>query len=356
MSTVTKNVKEVVIEIDNTLEFESPVPTSIPWHFKSEGGETEEQTLDRYNKSLIKDFNKAIIKKSSKENLTIVRDCIYGDIRHMGYLEYLSKAWNSHIGIVFTPDFFWQIFLSEIASHIKDNSDKYRSLFTDSSKKKEIVVSTSDPELIDLRLIADKLLELTPTNTEMFLPEFTTTTFQASMAFKAAFADAMSPYYDYSMLLCGFPKVKLLGEEKDWDKIIDNIEEFQVIIELPNYFEKVIELAGKIKKNISNPDKDFWNTMFSLKKCGSGSQVELNGWIADLFIKKPRPGYIHNYPTSTSYVEYKLLNTGEKFELCYGLFSSKIEGGYLVPEFGYVINKCGEAEENIVKTNSQFPI
>lgn len=345
MNTTTKEgVKEVIIEIDNTLEFNDPLKMSIPWHFKLEEGETEEQRLERYRESIKTDFNKKIIGKSSKENksLTTVRDCVDRELRHMGYLEYLQKAWNSHIGIIFTPDFFWQIFLTEVATHIKDNAEKYRDLFTDSDEKKEIIVVTGDPQLIDLRLIADELLKLTPINTEMFLPEFTTTTFQASMAFKAAFADAMSPYYDYSMLLCGFPKVKLMGEEKDWDKVIENIEEFQTMIELPEYFEKVSNLASEIKGNISNPDKDFWDKMFSLKRCGSGSQVELNGWITDLYIKKPRPAYIHNYPASTSYVEYKLINTGQKFELCYGLFSSNIEGDYLVPEFGYIINEIIE--------------
>jgi hypothetical protein len=338
MNTITKkDIKEVVIEIDSTLEFENPV--KIPWHFKANEGESEEETLERYKNSQKDNFNKAITKKSSENGLELVRDCIGGDLRHMGYLGYLEQSWRNHIGIILTPDIFWQIFLTEVATHIKANAENYRSLFTDSDEKKEIIVMTGDPQLIDLRLIANELLKLTPTNTEMFLPEFTTTTFEASMAFKAAFADAMSPYYDYSMLLCGFPKIKLLGEESDWDKVIENINSFGEVIALPDYFEKVTNLAQRIKSNISNPDKKFWNEMFSLKKCGSGSQVELNGWITKLYIDRPRIPYVHNYPASLSFVKYKFINTGQNFELCYGLFSSNIEDGYLIPEFGYIINE-----------------
>lgn len=338
MSTITKkDIKEVVIDIDNTLEFENPI--KLPWHFKVDDGESDEEALERYKKVRNADFNKTIINKSKTKGLELVRDCIGGEVRHMGYLGYLEQCWRNHIGIIFTPDILWQIFLTEVSTHIKANAENYRSLFTDSDKKKEIIVMTGDPQLIDLSLIAAELLKLTPTNTEMFLPEFTTTTFESSMAFKAAFADAMSPYYDYCMLLCGFPKVKLLGQESDWDKVIENINLFGEVIALPEYFDKVTELANTIKNNISNPDKDFWNEMFSLKKCGSGSQVELNGWITKLYINRPTVPYVHNYPASLSFVKYKFINTGQNFELCYGLFSSNIEDGYLIPEFGYIINK-----------------
>lgn len=310
-------VKEVVIEIDNTLE-------------QAEIRETD-----------VDNFNKSIISKSttSSMNLMLVRDCIGGEHRHLGYLEYLKTAWNNHYGVIFTPDIFWQLFLTEVAGHIKDNAEKYRSLFTDSDEKKEITVLTADPQLISLDLIAEKLTELVPTDSDMFLPEFTTTTIGSALSFKAAFADAMSPYYDYSMMLCGIPKVKLLGEEKDWDAVTSRVAKFKEIIELPEYFDAVDSLANDIKSNVSNPDAEFWGNIFSLKRCGSGGQVEVSGWINNLYIKSPRPAYIQNYPASVSFVSYKFLNTGQDFELCYGLFSSNVEGEYLVPEFGFVINE-----------------
>jgi hypothetical protein len=310
-----KKAKEVIIEIDNTLE-------------KQEIGKTD-----------IENFNKSIINKSTSSNLKMVRDCIDGEYRHLGYLEYLGTAWNNHYGIVFTPDFFWQIFLTEIATHIKNNAEKYRDLFTDSDEKKEILVPTGDPQLIDLNLIAEELTKLVPTNSDIFLPEFSTTTIGSAMSFKAAFADAMSPYYNYSMFCCGIPSVKLLGRKSDWKAVISRVESFKKIIDNPEYFDKVSLLAETIKKSIKNPNPKFWKNIFALERCGSGGQVEVEGWINDLYMKKPNPGYIQNYPSSTSYVSYKNISTNKSFELCYGLFSSNVEGDYLVPEFGFVINE-----------------
>lgn len=308
-------IKETVIELDSNLE------------------QIEIKSRD------VDNFNKSISNQSTNDNLKLVRDCIKGNHRHLGYLEYLGEAWKYHYGVIFTPDFFWQLFLTEVATHIKNNSGKYRSLFTESQGDTMITVPTGDPQLIDLNLIIEGLRGLVPTNTDIFLPEFTTTTMEASMAFNAAFADAMSPYYSYSMYMCGIPSVKLLGDENDWDTIIGNIESLSEIIDLPTYFDKVTALATTIKSNINNPDVDFWTNMFSLKRCGSGGQTEVEGWINDLYVAKPSPAYIQNYPSGVSFVSYKFLGTGQEYELCYGLFSSNIEGDYLAPEFGYVINE-----------------
>jgi len=343
METVVKEeAKQKEIVLDDTLEQANPYERVIKPSMHSiqdEDARTDEEKIKEHQEEKKERFNSTIIDKSNESNLVTVRDCVYGEFRHLNYLEYLSFAWKNHIGIVFTPDFLWQIFLTEVATHIKDNAEKYRELFTDSDEKKKIVVPTGDPQLIDLRLIADELLKLTPTDTEMFLPEFSTTTFQASMAFKAAFADAMSPYYDYSMFMCGIPKVKVFGDDDDWDKVIENIKSFGEVIALPDYFQRAEELVVKIKNAANDSNSDFWKDMFRLDRCGSGGQVEVKGWINDLYIKVPNPGYINNYPSATSYVKYKFLETDQDFELCYGLFSSNIEGGYLLPEFGYIINE-----------------
>ena len=147
------------------------------------------------------------------EGKTTVRDCIFGTYRHVNYLSYLQKAWGNHYGIVISPDIFWHLILSEVSGHIKENSKHYKKLFTSSDKKVEISVPTFDPQLIDLNLIADELRYLVPTNIDLFLPEFTSTTASSSMAFMAAFADAMTPYYNYSMYMCGIPKIKIRSDK-----------------------------------------------------------------------------------------------------------------------------------------------
>lgn len=316
MQTTTEKTKSLVVELDSTLT----------------ANEIRKQDAERFNKNL------------TEENRTTVRDCIGGEFRHLNYMEYLQMAWANHYGVIMSPDIFWFILLNESASHIKDNSEHYRSLFTTASEgKTDILVPTADPQLIDLNLIAEELRRLVPSDVDAFLPEFSTSTPSSSLAFKAAFADAVSPYYNYMMFLCGIPKVQIQGTSEDWSKLSEGVDKLKGLLNkdenIMAYFDRVKNISESIINNLETPSVDFWKNMFSLKNCGSGSQVEVKGWIADMYIKTPRPAYINNYPTNVAKVPYTFINTGQKFELKYGLLSSNIEDGFLVPDFGFIINE-----------------
>lgn len=271
---------------------------------------------------------------------TVIRD-IQGEYQHKNYLEYLEKAWANHYGIVVSPDYFWYIISCEIASLIKNNPDKHAHLFTTTpDSKQEISVETTDPVLLPLDTIIDKLKNRIPTNTSLYLPEFSTTNERATFAFSASFADAMSVYYNYSMYMCGIPKVRILGKKKDWKKMKDNLKEIKEVLGYDKYFDGLITMIKNIIENYKSID--FWKDMFRLKKCGSGHQTELAGWIKNLFYKQERPGYISNYSSCVSMVSYKNLSTNKKYELNCGLFGSSIVDGFLMPEFGYIVNDVTE--------------
>ena len=273
----------------------------------------------------------------SNDNEKEVRNCIYGQIDHKNYISYLSEAWGSHYGIVVSPDIIFHIIMNEIATHIKNNSKHYRTLFSKSDEKISIVVTTSDPQLIDLALIMEQLKSLVPTDINDFLPTFTTTTISSKYAIMATFADAMQVYYKYGMMCCGIPKVKVTGTDEDWDKIINIINKFIEIFNLiePKYFNDLISLIENIKTN----DVAFWKNIFELERCGSGHETRVIGWITKLFIKLPRLTYECNFPSLVSKVPYKFLNTNQDFVLNYGLFSSNIENEFLIPDFGFTINE-----------------
>lgn len=273
----------------------------------------------------------------------LVRNAVKGTYNHTNYLEYLAMCYNNHRGVVLAPDHLWYMILCELAGHIKDNSEKYRDLFSKSNTKVEIAVPTGDPELIDLNLIAEKLNSLVPLDTNLFLLDFTTSYEGSRLAFKAAFADAMSPYYNYSMFMCGIPKIKILGVVEDWYKIQNTLITLEKVLDLKTYFNNTITTLGHIigcfdtifeERNITLLKELFW-----LERCGSGSQVEVMGWIKSLYIKTPRTKYVGNYSTHVSMVPYTCLDTNRKFELNYGLFGSNEEDGYLVPDFGFYINE-----------------
>ncbi len=290
-------------------------------------------------------FNQEIVTKGN----TVVRDVIEGDIRHNNFLEYLGAAWNSHRGIVVAPQNFWHIILCELATLIKNDPEHYRDLFTTSNEKQEITVQTGDLELLPLDAIMEELKKLVPSDIDSFFPAFSTNTNASIFAQRATFADAMSPFYNYSMYCCGITKVKILGGEDDWNLIIDHLSWMKTSMfdnneTICNYIDKLVPSIEDIIHSLQEPNAGFWKNIFRLERCGSGGQVEVKGWIQNFYLKKPSPGYIHNYPTCVSYVKYKNLTTNKNFELVSGLFSSKEEEGYLMPEYGYLITEVPEAK------------
>ncbi len=276
--------------------------------------------------------------KSQKE----VRRNIPGIYQHRNYLDYLRMCWVHHRGAVVSPDLIWHVVANEIATNIKDNATKYASMFTTTpGTKQEIRVMTGDPQLLPLDSIELELMLRVPSDVNLFIPNFTTTNKNAHFAFIAAFADAMQVYYNYSMMMCGIPKIKILGTDEDWNKLIENLGKLKTMLfnVRPGYFEDVIDLIGKIK---GPAEAGFYESIISLERCGSGGQKVLSGWITKLFMKKPNPGYLENYSSLISKVPYKFLETGQNFELSYGLFGSSVRDGYLVPEFGFIINEVIE--------------
>jgi len=329
MKTITKP-KSIIFDIDTTLEFGTP------------------QTIEpeKFNKNISQvakanDWGAQLDESITK---TTVRDCIAGNFRHKNYLSYLQMCWDSHYGVSLKPDNIWHLILNEIAELVNKDPETYRDLFTNSNNKKEIIVTTGDPQLIPLESLISELKNLVPMDIETFLPTFSTTTLASRMAFNAAFCEAASPFYNYSMMLCGISRVKIYGNKGDWNKIVTNVEKISKIFtdknaELKSYFNRVVSVVESIVNNLSEDgDSSFWKNIFELERCGSGGQKNVKGWFKDLYINN-KPTYVGNYSTTVSNVPYKLIGSEQIFELCYGLFSSNIEGDYLEPEFGYIINE-----------------
>jgi len=334
MSKGVEELNSVIIEIDKTLEFSTP-KTRKPAEFNKE--------ISQVNRS--NEDGSTIDKSFTKE---VVRDCIFGDFRHKNYLTYLKMCWSTHYGIILKPDFIWYTILGEISQIICKSHQTYRELFTDSSEIKEIKVLTGDPQLISLNLLISELKKLVPLDIETFLPSFTTSNLESEMAFNAAFCEMSSPFYNYSMYLCGISKVKVYGTHEDWNKIVLLIEKIKEIMlslkggidkDLENYFSRIINITKSIVTNLREDSQDFWKNIFELERCGSGGQVEVKGWFRDFYYILPSVKYVENFSSSISKVSYTYLPTGQKYELSYGLFSSNISQDYLDPEFGYIINE-----------------
>jgi len=276
-------------------------------------------------------------KKITKtQNLFYIEDNIDSEYAHKNYLSYLLAAWDSHWGIVVSPDIIWYTLQCELTSIVGTHVDSYRDLFTTSQEKQEITVYSDSMTVMPLDTLMSAIADKVPSDIRAFLPEFSTSTQRSLFARYAAFADMVSPYYNYGMFCCGFPAIDVHGDAADWRKLRASWNELgKLFTKHQDYIARVDSILDKIYSSLY--DANHWREMFKLDQCGSGHQYTVDGWFKNLFEQKPDLGFPENYPSHISLVAYKQLNTKKDYEMKQGLFSSKKEGGFLIPDFAHII-------------------
>lgn len=309
-------------------------------------------TLSRASRSLdAKNLVNTLRWRAKIDKLPWVRGELKGHVFHANYLDYLEFCYGAHYIPVLTPDILWFGLLNEVASLIRDDPEAVRSLFSSKPDKVEITVLTDDPEVIPLDRIVEQLRGLVPSGTDTYLPTFSTTTDSARFAHYAAFCDAVSPYYSYSMFLCGFPAIRIDGTVNDYVRLAESWRALPDLLKkrAPKWWDEVqaileqlvVSLNGARSDNPHSQEKAraWFKTIFSAVKCGSGSQTEVEGWITRLHRKQPDgPAYASNFEPCIAKVEYKALDSGRELTMLYGLFSSEVNDlGVVVPSFSPLV-------------------
>lgn len=275
-------------------------------------------------------FNTINLKYAFKDSVDFnVASTIDSNIFHRNYLTYLELCWKLHYGIVISPTILWNMVLNNLAYQVNKTPEIFRKYFTESDEKQEIIVQQGG-NLIDVNLLISGISSKIPTKImDSCFPKFTTDTEKSIIANYTAFLDMVSPFYNYGMLLCGIPKIKILGIKEDWLIFVYKLGEIAgAIPELTDYIFKVTKRISDIIEETADYSK-----FFTLERCGSGSQIEIYGWIIDFFIELPPVLYPENFISCISKIDYKCYNDGNDYRLYAGLFTSIIEDGYLIPEF-----------------------
>ena len=255
---------------------------------------------------------------------------ITAEITHMNYLMYLCQCWKRHYGVIVSPTILWNMVLNNLAYKVNKTPDVFRKYFTESEEKIEICVEQGG-NLIDTKLLIAGLQGRIPSKMlRDSFPEFSTDTEKSQIANYTAFLDMVSPYYNYSMYLCGIPKVKVLGTLDDWLKVMFNLG--LITSAIPEFTDYLVTVANKVSTIIE--DTCNYNDMFRLDRCGSGSQAEVAGWITEFYIEQPRVTYPENFISCIAKIDYHNYNDGQDYRMFAGLFTSTIEDDYLIPDFG----------------------
>ncbi len=103
--------------------------------------------------------------------------------------------------------------------------------------------------------------------------------------------------------------------------------------------------------------KGFWKDILTGKICGSGHQIEVDGWFSKLYRKQPKGmRQAQNFASHLAKVDYKLLDTGQTFTMLSGVLSShEDENGALWPAFERVVYETTPREPATLTSEPNLP-
>lgn len=320
---------------------------------------SREEDLEEEKSSLLKKIAYTQLNGSNWRNKDLW-DFVKGSFKddanfyHLGYLGTISKAYSFHFGLEFSPDVVWHTILCELSNLVRLAPEVCKPLFVkdpNQDKKEQIVVLTGSSEDINLFALVEKLKERIQIDSSLFLPDFSTSTQDSKLAHAAALCDAASHYYEYATMLCGIRYIELTGTKADWElacsTLISLAQQFKRINypEATEYLIKVIDVLVLVADSFNDErlayNKDFWQDIYTQKNVGSGGDLDISGWIKDLFFtgsgKNNRGNRLESFMTSISLVPYKNLDTGREFKSAHGCFTSVLDDGTLIPRLDYVV-------------------
>eukprot|EP01127_Copromyxa_protea_P014547 TRINITY_DN407_c0_g1_i1.p1 TRINITY_DN407_c0_g1~~TRINITY_DN407_c0_g1_i1.p1 ORF type:complete len:349 (-),score=57.76 TRINITY_DN407_c0_g1_i1:87-1133(-) len=205
-----------------------------------------------------------------------------------GFLGSAFMAYNEHYHLVLSPDTVWIAINVALASYIDRHAEEMRSTFVSHEGKKQLTVSGSGTiSTANYDLLIDALSAEIDKNTKGDIREwvecdFSTSTQLTRTVSKIVLMGAMKNYFSYKMcLMCGLPKVTLLGTIDDWKKIrtrVDKLATFQSD-ELTHWSTVLGSVLDHFVDAFDgNIDKDWWNSIAHRTGGGSGPRY-LEGWI-----------------------------------------------------------------------------
>lgn len=266
-----------------------------------------------------------------------------GDVEIGGLLYAVFHAWEEEKSVEIDPRHLWFTVVAQVAKVIKKDPSTYRHLFSTSTKKETIVLTTSSPDEVDPRrfveLLAGKIaspellaLICTPFPTE---PEGCVS---FTEAMSTTLLEAASPCFTYLTTRCGLRGILLSGTAGDWEALVERISALQQLLGstptlqrlLPSSLARAQMLRDVVLSGVTE-NNDLIDTCFHTeKKCVSGHIYQASGWIFDFFPST----ILVNCGTPVTFAAWKDLDTKRLFYQAYGLTHAFYdEHGVLRPRF-----------------------
>lgn len=283
----------------------------------------------------------------------------------------IHQAFASHTALSLRPDTLWYMIVHEVAEHVRQNSEQYASLFTDTPEAKQTIEVRDDSLSYDapsdwgrtITLFRAPLKEkLTDYTADLFLPRFSTSTIEDETTLLVALMDVASPYYEYVVSTrCGIPQIKLEGEPQDWKDLFFRTEMLaRDFPDLGDYFNDLLSVLRTIAETAAGaaPNESFWRSIYKYENESGGPYV--TGWITAFFAfiqtddgRHPKEEYdwertanagwggyrTNQFPAHVSKVPFIWDYYGTKYEMAFaaGVTSVGFEDEFLTPKLGFAV-------------------
>lgn len=200
------------------------------------------------------------------------------------------EAWAQHQHLVLRPDEVWFEVLAQMNFYMTAHAEDIRHVFVTHEGKQEIqvweftwrdVIARFGTE-IQKRVLTDWLLN-------WIMPGFSTSTENDGMTATVLMMGLMQHYFEFTGgVICGLPKVTLLGEKADWEKLLRKLDR------LPDWGKEPAQYARHLRpifkmfvRTWEQPGSSevfsFWRQIVRANKkfsCGAGpAEYNVSGWI-----------------------------------------------------------------------------
>ncbi len=285
------------------------------------------------------------------------------------------KTFSDHRPLALSPEVLWYAIMHEVATYIKANPETHAEFFGGNTDQKKLIeIRDDDPTASNwqrpISMLYDKLSKALPDQTiELFIPPFSTLTDESRTALMIAMFDTASPYFEFAVSsLCGIPRIKLVGEVRDWELLLQHTNSFaEIFTGLKDYFAGLQPVLKTILETVQGVDHtEFWKSIYKTKS-HSGEDTYFSGWLTSLFAyvyAETRPQLKTNFdwkqrsqldyhqwdtpamiPSHISVVDFKWKCSGRDIPMGFvgGILGvTHDEDGFSTPQLGYAVIKKSE--------------
>lgn len=242
-----------------------------------------------------------------------------------GLFSAILACYNNHWVLKTGPHDWWTVVSRRIASALDEHGDveEVREFFVTHKGQKEIIIGVVENAIDYSWLFSQFSSQIrkninTPGYVDLMQSDFSTTTPDQGIISQVILMSSVKKYFSYKMKLgCGIPGVEMDGTEKDWEMLIEKLNNLETLLnpilvhlQLESLFKSTrVIFTNLLDTYKGKPDKQWWSNIVSRTRYGSGGQTCWSGWFPGFLGCSNRPDGPGDFPSGLVSAPLHIENT-----------------------------------------------